>query len=499
MTMIRPVIVGVGQITHRFGDNENALHPLQLAKMAVEKSLDDAQCSEILRHIDLLSVINMFSWTYENPSGLLCEMLSIKPKVAEYTAIGGNTPQWLVNRAAKRITAGEIEVALICGAEAMYTVAAAIKTKSILNWPSSKNDPAMIGDNRFASSSGEVKHGADLPITVYPLFENALRAERNLSIADHKKSLAEFCAGFSKIAAKNPLAWFREEKSAQEIETVTPVNRIIGFPYTKFMNPVMDVNQAAAVIITSDKVAQRLSIPKNKWVYLHAGYDAADKWFVSDRVNYTFSPAIKEIVGAALESTKMNISEIDFLDLYSCFPCAAVIAAQSIGLNLNKLPPLTITGGLAYFGGPGNNYSLHAIAHVVERLRKNPEEFGLITALGWYITKHSVGIYSGVEPESSLCFDQSEYIQRKIDSMDSPEQAENPNGPAVVETYTVIHDRDGNPFYSIIIARLEDGRRCLAQTEKDQSLLQLMETEEFIGRKGVVITRDKAPNLFRFY
>lgn len=498
MTMIHPVIVGVGQITNRPEDNGNELHPLQLAKMAIESCIDDSQCSEILRNVDLLSVVNMFSWTYEDPAGLLCEMLSIKPKVAEYTAIGGNTPQWLINRAAKKIVAGEIEVALICGAEAMYTVTAAGKKNTILDWPCSKNNPTMVGDSRSASNSAEIQHYAEVPITVYPLFENALRAERNISIADHKKFLAEFCAGFSQIAAKNPLAWFKEEKSAQEIETVTRVNRMIGFPYTKFMNPILDVNQAAAVIVTSSKVAKRLSIPKNKWVYLHAGYDATDKWFVSDRVSYTFSPAIKEIVGAALESTKMSISEMDFLDLYSCFPSASVIAAKSIGLNLNRLPPLTITGGLAYFGGPGNNYSLHAIAHAVERLRKNPGEFGLITALGWYITKHSVGIYSGVEPENSLNFDQPENIQSKIDSMHSPELAGNPGGSAIVETYTVMHDRHGEPFNSIIIARLEDGRRCWAHTEKDQSLLQLMEAEEFVGRKGLVTACDKGPNLFRF-
>lgn len=499
MTMIHPVIVGVGQITNRPEDNGDALHPLQLAKMAIESCVDDSQCSEILRNVDLLSVVNMFSWTYEDPAGLLCEMLSIKPKVAEYTAIGGNTPQWLVNRAAKKIVAGEIEVALICGAEAMYTVTAAGKKNIVLDWPCSRNNPTMVGDNRSASNSAEIQHYAEVPITVYPLFENALRAERNLSMADHKKFLAEFCAGFSKIAARNPLAWFKEDKSAQEIETVTRINRMVGFPYTKFMNPILDVNQAAAVIVTSSKAAKRLSIPKSKWIYLHAGYDATDKWFVSDRVNYTFSPAIKEIVGAALESVKLSIREIDFLDLYSCFPSASVIAAKSIGLNLNKLPPLTITGGLAYFGGPGNNYSLHAIAHAVERLRKNPEEFGLITALGWYITKHSVGIYGGVEPKNSLCVDQPENIQRKIDSMYSPELAENPGGPAIVETYTVMHDRHGEPLNSIIIARLEDGRRCWAHTEKDQFLFQLMETEEFIGRKGLVIARVNAPNLFRFY
>ncbi|MBN1365948.1 MAG: acetyl-CoA acetyltransferase [Syntrophaceae bacterium] len=496
--MIHPVIVGVGQITNRSEDNKNALHPLQLAKMAIDASVEDSQCSGILSHIDMISVVNIFSWTYEDPASLLCEMLAVKPRVAEYTTIGGNTPQWLVNRAAKKIVRGEIEMALICGAEAMHTVSSARKANFILPWHYPKSNPAMVGDDRFGSSPVEIMHGASLPINVYPLFESALRAEHGFSIEDHKKFLADFCAGFSKIAAKNPLAWFKEEKDAQEIEIVTPVNRMIGFPYTKYMNPIINVNQAAAIIITSNEVARKLSISKDKWVYLHAGYDATDKWFISDRVSYTFSPAIKETVGAALESAKLNINEIDFFDLYSCFPCAPVIAAKSIGLNLNKLPPLTITGGLPYFGGAGNNYSLHAIAHAVERLRVSPEEFGLITALGWYITKHSAGIYSGREPQYPYCSDQYENIQNRIDGMQGPEQAEGPEGTAVVETYTVIHDRHGDPEYSIVIARLENGKRCWAQTEKDPELLRLMEAEEFIGKKGLITAGNNAPNLIRF-
>ena len=153
MSTIHPVIIGVGQITNRSEDNRNAFHPLQLAKKAIEKSIDDSQCSEILRLVDLLSVVNIFSWTYDDPARLLCEMLSIKPKVAEYTVIGGNTPQWLVNRAAKKIVTGEIEIALVCGAEAMYSVTAAAKKNTVLDWPYSKNNPIMVGDNRSASNS----------------------------------------------------------------------------------------------------------------------------------------------------------------------------------------------------------------------------------------------------------------------------------------------------------------------------------------------------------
>jgi acetyl-CoA C-acetyltransferase len=167
-------------------------------------------------------------------------------------------------------------------------------------------------------------------------------------------------------------------------------------------------------------------------------------------------------------------------------------------LDLKSLPQLTITGGLAYFGGPGNNYSLHAIAHAVERLRKSPEHFGLITALGWYITKHSSGIYSGREPEHPFAHDRHEEIQKKIDDMPCPEMVDSPKGTATVETYTVMHDRQGEPDYSIVIARLENEMRCWAHTEKDPELLKLMEAEEFIGKKGEITPGGEGVNIICF-
>ena len=50
-----------------------------------------------------------------------------------------------------------------------------------------------------------------------------------------------------------------------------------------------------------------------------------------------------------------TISEIDAFDIYSCFPSAIQIACDEIGLDIDDPRNLTVTGGLPYFGGPGNN------------------------------------------------------------------------------------------------------------------------------------------------
>jgi acetyl-CoA C-acetyltransferase len=244
--------------------------------------------------------------------------------------------------------------------------------------------------------------------------------------------------------------------------------------------------------------AKKLSIPPEKWVYLLGGAEAMEKWLLSDRVNYWSSPAIREVSQAALGMAGLGIDQIDFFDLYSCFPSATMTAASEMGLDVDDPPDLTLTGGLPYFGGPGNNYTMHAIAHTVEKIREEPERTGLVTGVGMYLTKHSLGIYGGKEPEQLWNRESMAPIQERIDGMESPDVCLDPEGPALVETYTVIHDRENEPECSVVIARLESGERCFAQTEEDRDLLLAMEAQEFVGKKGFVRKGIDGPNRMRF-
>jgi acetyl-CoA C-acetyltransferase len=493
-----PVIIGVGQVTERPGGDGAAPHPLQYAERAVRACAEDTGVSGILERVNAVSVVNIFSWKYRDPAGQLCEMLGMHPAVKEYTSWGGNMPQWLVNRAADLIASGAVETVLLVGAEALSSNRAGME-KYLLEWPSLENPAVeMIGDNRYGSSPHEMLHNASVPIQVYPLFENALRAEQGLGMREHAERMGGLWAGFSRVAASNPLAWFREPVTVREILEVSDRNRMVGFPYTKRLNPMLNVSQAAALIVTGARVAKKLSVPREKWVYLHGGADAVDKWHVSERAGFTFSPAIREVGNAAMVMAGVQLDSIDFFDLYSCFPSAVVIGARSIGLDRDSLPPLTITGGLGYFGGPGNNYTMHAIAHAVERLRKRPDEFGYVSGLGWYITKHSAGVYSGREPERPWERGGQEEIQRRIDAMESPVLELRPDGPVTVETYTVMHNRQGEPDFAIVIGRLKNGDRCLGMVRQDLGLLKAMEEEEFIGRSGTISHGENAPNIVRF-
>lgn len=495
-----PIIVGVGQTTHFEKVDAKTLTALDLMKNAVAACVADTGRSDMLTHLDSISMVNSFSLNGGTPVEALCHKIGVRPDIREETAIGGNNPQWLVNRAADLIASGKIRAAMLVGGELFYRKKQA---EPIFDMERTlermKTDPQIVGDCRVGYTFHEELHQAYTARNVYPLFENALRYHLGMSLSEHRAFLRGYFKGMAAVAANTPYAWFQKGKSIGDITRVRADNRMIAFPYTKFMNPNPMVNQAAALIMTDTHTARRLGIPTNKWVYLHGGAEATDKWFVSDRVNYHSSPAIREIARASLQMTGVGLGDIDFFDLYSCFPCAALIAALSIGLTVENLPSPTITGGLPYFGGPGNNYTMHAIAHTVERLRNYPTQFGLVTGMGWFLTKHAAGVYSGVAPQTPWKRSAGRSLQEKIDAVASPKMCAAPSGAATVETYTVIHDQSAPMgLFPVVVARLDSGERCLATTASDPSVMMAMEQEEFVGKKGVMTPGNNAPNIINF-
>ncbi|KPK21186.1 MAG: hypothetical protein AMJ76_03345, partial [Dehalococcoidia bacterium SM23_28_1] len=342
------------------------------------------------------------------------------------------------------------------------------------------------GESSPGNNEIEARHGANIPARVYPLFENAIRAHKGRSIAEHQERLAQLCARLAQVAKDNPFAWFRDGKTAEEIGTVTSENRLICFPYPKYMNAIMMVDQAAAVIMTNVGTAQELGIPRGKWVYIWGCADAIDLWYFSERLNYYSSPALALVGRRVLEMAGLGIDEIDWFDLYSCFPCAVEIARDMLGIAEDDPRPLTLAGGLPYFGGPGNSYSLHAICAMVERLRAEPQRKALVSAMGWYVTKHAQGIYSGMPPEGEWRKAGSPQDQAELEAMAHPNLVEAAHGTGSVETYTVVFDRAGDPELGIVVGRLEDGNRFLANTEADAELLRWMTQEEMVGRRAKV-------------
>jgi acetyl-CoA C-acetyltransferase len=509
-----PILVGGAQFTQRTAksDVRTSLSPIDMLAKVSRDAITDTAAADLANAIDTVAVVRFTADSpgdqgrlpkrmFRNPPASLANRLDIAPRRALYTATGGNTPQWLVNRTAEEIANGQCDVALLAGAEYIATLLAAMKQGIDLGWANGPDadpgsDPEEIGDMRAGTSDYERRHGLAFPVNVYPLFENALRGEAGRTPAQHLKWLGAFFSPLTKVAAENPQSWFPTFRSPDEIATPSDRNRFVGFPYTKYLNAVIEVDMAAAVVMTSVAKARELGIPESKWVYLHGCGDASDLWFVTERVNYHSSPAIRTIGRKAFAMADIGAGDLAYIDLYSCFPSAVEIGCAELGLATDDPRGLTVTGGLPYFGGPGNNYVMHSIVTMADKLRARPGAYGLCTGNGWYVTKHSAGIYSTTPTRGPWRREDPKSYQKDIDVMAHPRVVEAPDGPATVETYTVVTDRRGKRF-GLVVGRLGNGDRFLAHTPDDDATLDRMMVEEMLGRPGTV-TAGEPTNLFRF-
>jgi acetyl-CoA C-acetyltransferase len=480
-----PVVVGVGQVTNRALTVDEALEPMALMERSARLAEADAGAS-LLSKVDSVQVVNIIGWPYPDAPGLLAGRIGAMPSHKLYSTVGGETPQRLVNETAQAIAEGRTRVALIAGAESMHSRRLARKADARLPWPVRGNPEHLVGDTRNGFSDAEACHGVVLPSRVYPLFENAIRAHAGRTIDEHQAHLGRLCARFTEAAAMNPYAWFPETRTPEEITMVRPDNRWVSFPYPKLMNSIIEVDQGAALLVTGSETARELGIPEAKWVHLHGCGEGIEKWLVSERVNYYSSPAIRAATQRALGMAGVKVDEIDMFDLYSCFPSAVELALDALGIAADDPRPLTLTGGLSYAGGPGNNYVTHSIATAVQRLREKPGSCALVTGLGWFATKHSAGVYSTTAPSGDWHRTDPAIDQATIDADKSPPLAVEAHGEASIETYTVGFGREGEPDVGIVIGRLADGKRFVANTPADAGLLWSMTREEFVGRAGRV-------------
>jgi acetyl-CoA C-acetyltransferase len=314
-------------------------------------------------------------------------------------------------------------------------------------------------------------------------------------VEQHLKAMGKLFARFAAVAAANPLASRRDGFSAERLATVDDKNKWIGFPYPRLMNSNAFIDQAAAFIITSVGTARELGVPESKWVYLHGCADGHDHWYVSDRINLHSSPAIRNGAAKALAMAGKKLDDIAFFDLYSCFPSAVEIGCQEIGLSEDDLRGLTVTGGLPYFGGPGNNYVTHSISEMMRRVRGKPGSFGLVTANGNYVTKHSYGVYSTAPTQGTWRREDPAKLQAELDAMPKAPFTETPQGAAKIESYTVMHGKNG-PEYGVVFGRLEaTGQRFVANPASDPATLMDLQDRESLNRPGTV-HRDGERNVF---
>ena len=485
-----PILVGQAQVAQHIDHLESAAGPIELMSQAIREAFTDAGIqnagAQNTTAIDALRVVRSLSTRNTNPARDIATMLGISANEYGLTPHGGNMPQYLVNNAALQIRDDGAQMIVLTGGESFRSRRRARAAQMTLPWMELKGSqesqeqqaPTALGEDLVMNHEIELAHNIMLPIEIYPMFETALRYRDKRTVAEHQKYISELWSRFSDVAASNQHAWIQQSYTAEAIRTPSQENRMIGFPYTKLMNSNNDVDMAAALVMCSVERAEALGISRDKWIFLHAGTDCHEHNFVSHRYSFTDTPAIRIGGQRVLELAQKSIAEIENLDLYSCFPSAVQLGAESLGVSLDR--QLTCTGGLSFAGGPFNNYVMHAIATTMTKLRERPQETGLVWANGGYATKHAFGVYATTPPLHGF---KHESPQDEVDSLPrrAVATAIDAQGLATVEAYSVMHDRNGAAEKVRAAVLLADGRRAWA-TSSNTQLGQEMCENEWVGK-----------------
>ena len=485
-----PVIIGVGQSVQRDVDPAQAPEPLDmLVEVAAIAAEDAGLGGSVWSKIDTVALIAVAGWSAQNPPRLLAERLGAAPRLEFTTEVSGQIGVTVANRVAEEIMRGETRGALIAGCNNLRTIGKLQQAGLPIEWTKGgAGEPQMIGELKPGNTDLERAYGLNGPTDIYPMSENALRARYGLSIEEHRASMGELFAPFTAVAAANPYAWFPTYRSADELTTVAPSNRMIGFPYPKYLNAVLATDQAAAILITSVEAARELGVPEERWVYYRGGNDAVEEaWWASERPDFAAAPAMADSTLGALANARIGLDEVGHIDFYSCFPVAVEMACEMLGLPHEDPRGFTVTGGLPYAGGPASAYTLHSLATMADVLREDAGSVGLVTGNGWYLTKHAASVWSSEPSADDNLPATSRGEQMEHERVRTPVPiTEQASGRGEVETYTVIYGRDGSPERGIVIGRQEDGRRFIANTPTDDDVIAQFTEQEGVGLTGTI-------------
>lgn len=475
------VVIGVAQRTT--SPPGPAPEPLESWQHVAREAAADAGVPDALRELDSVQVVYCQSWPYDDPVGRLCDALGAAPRHRHYSGIGGTTPQVLVNETARAMRRGELDLALIVGAEALATVRAAKKAGERLPW--SHRETVRTPFPWEPGHEAELNHQVFQAWETFPLFDTARRAARRTGIDEYAAATAAMMASLSSVAATNPHAWSPVARTAAEIGTVHPGNRIVGWPYTKAEVAVMDVDMAAALLVATVERADALGVPEDRRVHLTGSAYAEDPAAVAARADLGASAGMRVAGAAALAAAGTGVDALTCLDLYSCFPSALHLACDALGLDPADPRGLTVTGGLPYAGGPASAYLLHSIAATVERLRCDGGA-GLVTGIGMNLAKHVAAVYS-TSPGAGPAVADRAALQAEVDAR----QPRRPlltafAGRGTVRAYTVAHGRDGAPEQGLLVLDTAEGR-ALARVHKPD-LLADAESRELVGETVTAVT-----------
>lgn len=471
-----PVIIGVGQFSERVTDQGyRALSPMDVAGEALKAAISDAGASgDLAAAIDTIGAIRQFEISHpkavapfgksNNPPRSIGKRVGANPKRAILDVTGGQGNQKLLGEFAQDIATGDCDVAVVVGSEAISTTLALVKQGKSPDW--SEQVEGDLEDRGYAVEGmfdrELVIHGAANAIPLYALFDQARRRKLGISPQEYRQKIGELFEPFTQVAAANPHAAAPTHRSADELAEVTERNRIVAEPYTRMTVARDQVNQGAAIIIASVDKARELGIAESQWVHLHAAITKPELPIMA-RPDLAKSPASIDSIETALDTAGIGFADLNHIDLYSCFAIPVFNVIDHFGVAHDDPRGLTLTGGLPFFGGAGNNYSAHAIAEAVAKCRAQPGSWALIGANGGAMSKYATGIYS-TTPADWTGEARVQVLENTAPPV--PLAAETP-AEAEVESFTIIPGKSGN--VAVIIAKSDTGERVAANADLEHA------------------------------
>jgi acetyl-CoA C-acetyltransferase len=504
-----PVIVGVGQVSERVGEPGNAeLSHMDLAGAALKAAFADARGKRSLaRSLDTIAAVRQFEISatrYSAPFGhadnvprAISRRAGANPDRAILEVVGGQAPQRLVGELAAEIAAGRSKLAAIAGAEALSTMRALLARGETRDW--SERRRGTIEDRgpgyQGVIDQTAIRHGVGAPIAGYALAENVRREGLGLSLGDYRLEIGKLFAPFTRVAAANPHSAAPTPRSVEELAVLTERNRLVAEPYGRLVVARDQVNQGAAIVLASAGEARRLGIPEERWVHIHGVADCAEPTLLS-RENMENSPAAVMAISSALELAGIGWESVAATDLYSCFAIPVFNLLDAFGLDRDDPRGWTLTGGLPFFGGAGNNYSSHAIAEAVARCRAVPGGKVLVGANGGIMSKYAAGVYSTTPADWSQSRWRSlDKIKPKFAVFDAFD------GEALAESFTIQPGKSGETATIVgrVLRQAQDEReaRVLANST-DPAICAALRQGKVSGRPIRVEEAGEGLNRFWF-
>ena len=476
-----PVLVGLGCRAQREDDPLRAEDALGLMIAAARRAGADCGNASLLAGVGRI-LVPKGRWRYGDPGRAVAQAIGAS-RATTVLATVGVLQQSLIGDCCSRISAGEIDAALVVGGEASYRQARAKKAGVAAPLLEALGEPdVVLAPAEELLHPAETRAGLTMPVALYAIMESAFRARNGWTPAEHADRLATLYSRFSAIAADNPAAWHRNALVPGSIRVASERNPMPAFPYTRSHCASWTVDQAAALLLCSVDKAQALGIDRSKWVFPWASTESNYMEAVCERDRLDASLGARVAGEAALRPVGLDARSIDLIELYSCFPVAVQLHAEELGLDLSR--DLTVTGGMPFAGGPFNNYVLQSTCRMAELLRQGAGKTGLVSSVSGLMTKHGFGLWASESPEGGFQFD---------DVSDAVARASRPRvvlseytGPARVAGYTVVYERS-QPVTGVAICNVEGNRRVVAVTQ-DRELMETMQSTEQCGENVTIFT-----------